>query len=59
MNPFPGIDIKKLVIAAIIVALFGIFIIALPLIIPFLGILIAIGVIIAAIYGIWKFLTGN
>lgn len=59
MNPFPNIDLKKLVIAAVIVVIFGIFILSLQFIIPILGILIAVGVIIAAIYGIWKFLTGN
>jgi len=59
MNQFPNIDEKKLVLAAVILALFGIFILSLQLVIPILGVLIAIGVLIAAIYGIWKFLTNQ
>ncbi len=58
MNPFPNIDPKRLVLAALIVAVFGIFIISLQFIIPLLGMLITIGIIVAAIYGIWKFLKG-
>lgn len=59
MNLFPNIDEKKLVLAAVILALFGIFILSLQFIFPILGVLIAIGVIIAAIYAIWKFLTNQ
>ena len=59
MNQFPNIDEKKLILAAVILAVFGIFILSLQLVIPILGVLIAIGVLIAAIYGIWKFLTGK
>jgi heme O synthase-like polyprenyltransferase len=56
---FDNIDQKKLVLAAVVVAVFGIFILALQFIIPLAGILIAFGVIGAAIYGIWKYLTGK
>lgn len=59
MNPFPNIDMKKLILAAVIVALLGIFILSLQFIVPILGIFIAIGVIIAAIYGLWKYFTGS
>jgi len=59
MNPFPNIDPRKLVLAAVIVAFFGIFILSLQYIIPLLGLLIAFGVIVAAVYGIWRFLTGK
>jgi len=59
MNQFPNIDEKKLILAAVILAVFGIFILSLQLVIPILGVLIAIGVLIAAIYGIWKFLTNQ
>ncbi len=57
MDPFPKLDQKKLVLAAVIVGVFLIFILSLQLIIPILSIFVAIGIIIAAIYGIWKFLT--
>ena len=57
MTPFPNIDPRKLVLAAVIVAFFGIFILSLQYIIPLLGVLIAFGVIVAAVYGIWRFLT--
>lgn len=59
MNPFLNIDPRKLVLAAVIVAVFGIFILSLQFIIPLLGVLIALGVIVAAVYGIWRFLTGR
>lgn len=59
MTPFPNIDPRKLVLAAVIVAVFGIFILSLQYIIPLLGVLIAFGVIVAAVYGIWRFLTGK
>ncbi len=59
MTPFPNIDPRKLVLAAVIVAFFGIFILSLQYIIPLLGVLIAFGVIVAAVYGIWRFLTGK
>lgn len=59
MTPFPNIDPRKLVLAAVIVAFFGIFILSLQYIIPLLGLLIAFGVIVAAVYGIWRFLTGK
>lgn len=57
MNLIPDIDMKKLVLAAAIVAVFGVFILSLQFIIPLLSILIALGIIAAAIYGIWRFLT--
>ena len=59
MTPFPNIDPRKLVLAAVIVAFFGIFILSLQYIIPLLGVLIAFGVIVAAVYGIRRFLTGK
>lgn len=59
MNPLPNVDIRKMVLAALIVAAFGIFILSLQFVIPILGILIAIGVIVAAVYGIWRFLSGR
>jgi hypothetical protein len=56
---FDNIDQKKLVLAAVIVAVFGIFVISLQFVIPFLGILTALGVIAAAVYGLWKYFTGT
>lgn len=50
-------DQKKLLLAMIVVGVFAVILLALPVIIPLAGILVAIGVIIAAIYGIIKFLT--
>lgn len=50
-------DQKKLLLAMIVVGVFAVVLLALPVIIPLAGILVAIGVIIAAIYGIIKFLT--
>ena len=55
----PPIDQNKLITAAIIVALFGILILSFTYILPLLGILVALGVIIAAIAFVYFFLTGK
>ena len=49
---FDQIDSKKLTAALIVVGILGIIILALPLVIPLLGLLVAFGVIGAAIYGV-------
>lgn len=56
---FQNIDQQKLIKAAVIVALFGIFILSLTYIIPLLGILGALAIIAAGIYAIYLFLTGK
>lgn len=56
---FQNIDQQKLIKAAIIVGLFGIFILALTYVIPLLGILGAVVIILAGIYAIYLFLTGK
>jgi len=53
----PPIDQNKLVTAAIIVALFGVLILSFTYILPLLGILVAFGVIAAAIFFVYLFLT--
>ena len=55
----PNIDQQKLIKAAVIVGLFGIFILSLTYVIPLLGILGAVGIIGAGIYAIYLFLTGK
>ena len=56
---FQNIEMDKLVKAAIIVALFGVFILALTYVIPLLGILGALVIILAGIYAVYLFLTGK
>ena len=56
---FNNIDQAQLKKAAIIVAIFGIFILSLTYIIPLLGIIGALAVIGAGIYAIYLFLTGK
>lgn len=53
------IDQNTLIRAAIIVALFGVFILSLTYILPVLGILVALGVIVAAIAFVYLFFTGK
>ena len=52
-------DMRKLLTAALIVAGFGVFILALTFVIPLLGILGAILIIGFGIYAIYLFLTGR
>jgi|GEM_PF-2140962 len=56
---FKGIDQNQLKKAAIVVVLFGIFILSLTYIIPLLGIIAALAIIGAGIYAIYLFLTGK
>lgn len=55
----PNINQQQLIKAAVIVAIFGIFILSLTYVIPLLGILGAIAIIGAGIYAIYLFLTGK
>ncbi|HVZ58699.1 MAG TPA: hypothetical protein VG935_03045 [Patescibacteria group bacterium] len=55
----PNIDQQNLIKAAIIIAVFGIFILSLTYIIPILGALGAITIIAAGVYAIYLFLTGK
>ncbi len=56
---FDNIDQKRLVLAAVIVGAFGIFILALQFIIPVISILVALGIIAAAAFGLKKYFTGK
>ncbi len=53
------IDQQQLIKAAIIVAIFGVFILSLTYVIPLLGIIGALAIIAAGIYAIYLFLTGK
>lgn len=55
----PNINQQQLIKAALIVAGFGIFILALTYVVPLLGILGAVAIIGAGIYAIYLFLTGK
>jgi hypothetical protein len=50
-------DQQKLGLALVIVGILAVIILALPLVIPIAGVLVAFGVIAAAIYGVYKYLT--
>ncbi len=54
---FKDLDQQKLVMALVIVGILSLIILALPLVIPLLGVLISFGVIGAAVYGVYVFLT--
>lgn len=55
----PNINQSQLIKAAIIVAVFGVFILSLTYVVPLLGILGAVAIIGAGIYAIYLFLTGK
>lgn len=55
----PPIDQNKLITAAIAVAFLGIVILSLTFILPVLGILVALGIIAAAVIFVYLFLTGK
>jgi hypothetical protein len=54
-----NIDQQQMIKAAIIVAIFGVFVLSLTYIIPLLGILGALAIIGAGIYAVYLFLTGK
>jgi hypothetical protein len=62
MEIFPKLseaDKRRLVLAAVFVGALGVVVLALPVVIPLLGFLTALGVIAAAIYGVYKYISGK
>lgn len=55
--PVNDADKKKLLIALGAIGILGVIVMALPLVIPLLGMLVTLGVIGAAIYGIYVYFT--
>jgi hypothetical protein len=53
------VDFNKLLTAALIVIIFGLFILSLTYIIPILAGIIALGLVILLVYVVYLFLTGK